>query len=87
MSIMRATDTVSVWCQNGVPARLVWRGRRYRVSDTPTVLGEELFGLTHLPSRASAQGWRLQGTTDDGVTHMFELRLEGHQWQVTRAYD
>ncbi|WP_349898126.1 hypothetical protein [Parafrigoribacterium soli] len=84
---MRTADAVSVWWQNGVPERLVWQGRRYRVSDTPTVLGEDFFGLTHLPSRASSSGWRLQGTTDDGVTHMFELRFEDRHWRVARAYD
>ena len=33
----RVDETVTVWVSDdGVPQRIVWRARRYRVSDVPT---------------------------------------------------
>ena len=50
-------ETVAVWVSPaGAPVRLVWRARRFRVSDTPTPLtassslpDELLYFLTHPP--------------------------------------
>src|SRR5215203_1095924 len=35
MSVLVVPAEVAVWLMNGVPARLVWEGVRYRVTDTP----------------------------------------------------
>jgi len=53
-----------------LPERFVCGSTRYRVTDTPTRLEDELAALTHpLP----IAGWRFQGTDDDGQSHMFDV--------------
>ncbi len=81
------TTTLSVWSANGVPARMVWNGVRYRVTDTPTRLEEEVYhpALTH-PARRT-RGWRFQATTAGGVSRMFELDDTDGIWTLLRVYD
>ncbi|MEO6826128.1 MAG: hypothetical protein ABI255_07435 [Microbacteriaceae bacterium] len=69
--ITRSPDTVVIWLSDGIPARLVWAGARYTVTDTPTPLEDFVMGITHPPA---IDGWRFQGTGDDGESHMFDVR-------------
>jgi hypothetical protein len=88
-------ETVAVWVSpDGSPVRLVWRARRFRVSDTPTPLtassslpDELLFFLTHPPKPVAA--WRCQGTADDGTSLVFDIQHDDSRgrWQLLRAYD
>ncbi|BDZ47403.1 hypothetical protein GCM10025866_33120 [Naasia aerilata] len=81
------TDEAAVWLVNGTPARMVWDGVRYRVTDTPTPLTEDAWcpALTHAAARII--GWRFQGTTAGGQSMMFDI-VEGDQgWRVLRVYD
>jgi hypothetical protein len=79
----------AVWLANGVPARLVWNGVRYRVSDSPTPLTEDAWapGLTHAARRVI--GWRFQGTTSGGFALMFEIAESeaAAGWSVLRVYE
>lgn len=92
MSITHTTDTVTVWInEDGVPRRMFWSGRRYRVSDTPTRLGPEPGiplspAMTHPPS--PLKGWRFQGTSDDGDARVFDVRLTAPGiWELIRVID
>lgn len=77
-------NQVTVWFSNNRPARIVYRGIRYRVSDTPTRLEDEMAGLTHpLP----ITGWRFQGTDPEGRSLMFDIRDDPEGWKLVRAYD
>lgn len=58
-----AGNEIVVWFANERPARIVYRGTRYRVSDTPTRLEDEMGVLTH-PLR-SAGGDSRQPTRRD----------------------
>lgn len=80
----------------GQPVRLVWRTRRFRVTDTPTTLvgtsdwwnplAEHSYGVGHPP--LSIAGWRFQATADDGETHVFDVTNDGgHHWQLVRIFD
>ena len=87
MSVLTVPAEVAVWLVGGMPARLVWNGVRYRVTDTPTPLTEDEWcpALTHAARRII--GWRLQGTTAGGQSLMFDL-VEGERgWSVVRVYD
>lgn len=80
---------VAVWLVGGVPARLIWDGVRYRVSDLPTPISEEAWApqLTHAARRVV--GWRFQGTTAAGFSLMFEI-VEADcasGWRLTRVYE
>ena len=63
----------------GVPDRLVWSGRRWRVTDTPTRLtvtrAELPTAITHAPERTV--GWRFQATAEDGETLVVDIVPEG----------
>lgn len=82
------TDNVNLWLVDGRPVRMVWRGRRWRVSDTPTKLrGEPMFLpplLTHPPT--GYVGWRFQATADDGETTMVDVVRDDDRWYVSRSY-
>jgi hypothetical protein len=80
----RTGTTVSVWLVNDVPARLVHASRHYRVTDTPTRLEDEQPDLAH---RLNLTGWRFQGTDDDGLSHMFDIRKVDDGWRLIRVYD
>ena len=87
MSIRTETVEAAVWLANGLPARLVWDGVRYRVTDTPTPLTEDEWcpALTHAARRIV--GWRFQGTTAGGQSLMFEIVESDRGWRVVRVYD
>lgn len=92
MSITHTAEAVAVWVDSlDAPARMVWAGRRFRVSDTPTRLGpepEDLLSpaLTHPPRPLN--GWRFQGTADDGESHVFDVRRSAAgEWELFRVID
>lgn len=71
--------------EHGVPTRLDWNSRTYRVTDVPTRI-EDALGilLTHpLPVR----GWRFQATSGDGTeTLVFDVLRWDHAWRVVKTY-
>jgi hypothetical protein len=88
MSILNSPDTVTVWFENGVPAALAWNGIRYSVSDTPTpIRGSILHDLLTHPLEPIV-GWRFQGTSEAGETHVFDVHEVGRQeWRLVALYD
>ncbi|MCI0156810.1 hypothetical protein KNO15_08885 [Leifsonia shinshuensis] len=88
MSTVQTPEVVSVWTENGRPIRLVWRGNRYLVTDTPTPLHES---FDHDASTHPAQrivGWRFQGRSlDDGATRVFDAHQTAcTRWVLTGVY-
>lgn len=87
MRLMNAPDTVTVWLDDfGRPTRLVWRGDRYRVTDTPTLREDLVLGIMHPPR---IDGWRFQGTRDDGQSRVFDVRHDEarQEWELLAVYD
>jgi hypothetical protein len=87
--ISAATDaTATLWLASEVPVRMIWRGRRWRVTDTPTRLsGVPLFVpplFTHPPT--GFVGWRFQVTDPDGETLMVDVLDDEGTWVVARTY-
>ncbi|WP_127793603.1 hypothetical protein [Agromyces sp. LHK192] len=92
----RVQEFVEVWPdESGEPKRLVWRGRRFRVSDRPTPLvgpaewWEPFAGHDVSPGRhpLSIADWRFQAGTEDGETHMFDVGRDGDRWRVLGVFD
>lgn len=86
---MMVIDTAAtVWWTDGVPTRMVWAGRRWQVSDTPTRLtvtrAELPTAITHAPERTV--GWRFQVTADDRETLVVDIVPEGGGWGVARTW-
>jgi hypothetical protein len=78
---------VAVWADDsGTPARMIWNGRRYRVSDIPTRLEADTAFVTHLPPVEPA--WRFQGTSDTGETLVFDVGFDSslHRWCLLSTY-
>lgn len=91
-------ERVTVWvAATGEPERLVWRARRFRVSDTPTVLVGpcEWWSPFAPPGSGVAQrplaiaGWRFQATAENGETHVFDVHHDdaSESWQLLRIFD
>jgi hypothetical protein len=83
MSVLHTTD-VTVWFEGGVPYGLIWGGRHYRVTDTPTRLEDDMAALTH---PLDIVGWRFQGTDDAELSRMFDIRRRGDGWELMRVYE
>ncbi len=81
-------ETVRVWTEEHRPVRLVWRGQRFTVTDTPTPLRDLVAGpgMTH-PLEVQ-WGWRFQGTNDRGDSFVFDVRhATGQVWELVAVYD
>ncbi len=91
-------EQVAVWTTAaGEPERLVWRSRRFRVSDTPTALVAPYewwspftprdFGIGQQP--LTIAGWRFQATAEDGETHVFDVHHDdgSQSWRLMRIFD
>lgn len=83
-----ATDHLptTLWMVDDIPSRMVFAGRRWRVSDTPTRLRPSIWAAS--PDQDHGlHGWRFQGTDDDGRSLVFDV-FEGEDgWHVHRSYD
>jgi hypothetical protein len=71
----------------GVPNQLEWRGRKYQVTDTPTVLDWDWGLMTH-PPKGLLVGWRFQGTDEDGDSRIFDVFFNDvrQEWEILRGY-
>lgn len=83
-----------VWTANGIPARVVWEGRLYRVHDIPTPLdADDIFELTCHPAMTHPltgwKGWRFQAVSDDRRALVFDVRegIDGGPWLLLRTWD
>ncbi|MRX45033.1 hypothetical protein [Agromyces kandeliae] len=94
--MQRTTEPAEVWTgATGVPERLVWRARRFRVDDTPTPLvGPAEWWLAFAGDDPGAgraplaiTGWRFQATSAEGETHVFDVGHDGTHWHVLRVFD
>jgi hypothetical protein len=87
--MMIASEAVTVWWAEGEPSRIVWQGRRWRVTDQPTRLtGTPEFlpaPLTHAPERTF--GWRFQASADDGAVLVVDVVRDGDAWNVVRVWN
>lgn len=80
--------TLTVLLADGVPVRVLWRNRRWRVIDTPTPISSDDAvwhpAITH--PGPGWTGWRF--TISDGSdSRVLDVRPIGHSWQLLAAYD
>lgn len=84
MSASQIEHDATVWMVNDVPARMVYAGRRWRVTDYPTRLREPIWAA--LERVGNLYGWRFQATDDDGNALVFDVFRARDGWHVHRAY-
>jgi len=83
MSVVQR-ELVVVRFEDDVPERLVCGGVRYRVTDIPTRLEDEMAALTH---PLAITGWRFQGTDGEGTSRVFDICRSGGGWALLRSYE
>ena len=70
-------EAVAVWTTDeGIPTRLMWRS-----------FGEHRYTTGSLPREIG--GWRFQGTSEDGIAHMFDVQHDtaDRSWRLVRVFD
>lgn len=88
MTTVHASEIISVWTEQAVPARLVWRGDRCLITDTATLLHESFDHDALTYSARRIIGWRFQGrSVNDGSTRVFDARqITGTRWERLGVY-
>lgn len=77
----------TLWMTHDIPTRMVYAGRRWRVTDTPTRLRHSSWAVPPGEPHNGLYGWRFQGTDDDGLSLVFDVYRAEDGWHVHRAYD
>lgn len=80
-----AFPPATIWMVDDIPARMVFAGQRWRVSDTPTRLGDSIWSAPQENHRGLF-GWRFQGTNEDGHSIVFDVFRAEDGWLVHRSY-
>lgn len=86
MSTLTIDHIATLWMPDDVPARTVYAGRRWRVSDTPTRLRHS-WSVPPGKAHHGLYGWRFQGTNEDGVSYVFDVYKGEEGWHVHKRYD
>lgn len=77
--IVRTVGAIPTWVQ--------WRGTTYSVTDTPTALYGYIAEAPTHPLQPRV-GWRFQGTSPAGETHVFDVRqTKPERWDLVAIYD
>jgi hypothetical protein len=75
-----------LWMADDIPVRMVYAGRRWRVTDHPTRLRESIWA-SPLEERVGLYGWRFQATDAAGESFVFDVYRGAEGWWVHRAYE
>lgn len=86
MRTMTIEQAATLWMVDDVPSRMVYAGRRWRVTDTPTRLRHSIWA-SRPESHTGLYGWRFQGTDESGVSLVFDVYRGEDGWHVHRSYD
>lgn len=87
---MKATKLghrATLWMVDDIPTRMVYAGMRWRVTDTPTQLWQSHLAGSINEAHTNLNGWRFQGTDEDGLSLVFDVYRTEDGWHVHRAYD
>ena len=76
----------TLWMVNDVPARMLYAGRRWRVTDTPTRLRHSSWTVPLDEPHRGLDGWRFQGTDDEGRSFVFDVYKGEDGWHLHGAY-
>ncbi|WP_341946397.1 hypothetical protein [Microbacterium sp. LWH11-1.2] len=86
MSAATVEQHATLWLANDIPARMVYAGQRWRVSDIPTRLRHSNWTVPLSEPHTGLCGWRFQGTNDDGLSLVFDVYKAEDGWHVHRTY-
>lgn len=72
--------------KDDVPERLVYAGRRWRVSDVPTRLRDSVWSAPATGPTRPLNGWRFQATDDTGEAMVFDVYKAQDGWHVHHTW-
>jgi hypothetical protein len=84
MAALETEHDVTIWMVDDMPTRMVYAGRRWRITDVPTRLRDSIWGAGG--DRRPLYGWRFQATDTAGESFVFDVYREESGWHVHRAY-
>lgn len=87
MNAVSIEHNATLWMTNDIPTRMVYAGRRWRITDTPTRLRHSTWSVPLDGAHRGLYGWRFQGTDDAGMTFVFDIYKGEDGWHVHRAYE
>lgn len=87
MNATTVEQHATLWLVNDLPARMVYAGERWRITDTPTRLRNSNWTVPLNEPHTGLYGWRFQGTNDDGLSLIFDVYKAEDGWHVHRTYD
>ena len=85
MNAQTLEQLVMLWMVNAIPARMVFAGCRWRVTDTPTRISHSIWSVS-VENPYPLQGWRFQGTDDAGDSFVFDAYQGAEGWHVYHTY-
>jgi len=74
-----------LWMTDDMPVRMIYAGRRWRVTDRPTRLRESIWAAP-LEEHVGLYGWRFQATDGEGEALVFDVYRAEDGWHVHRTY-
>lgn len=87
MSTPTIEHVATLWMVDDIPARMIYAGRRWRVTDTPTRLRHSSWTVPLDQPHRGLYGWRFQGTDDEGRSFVFDVYKAEDGWHVHRCYE
>jgi len=74
----------TLWMRDDIPDRMVYNGRRWRVTDTPTRLRHSIW--TIIEEGSGVYGWRFKATDPSGDSRVFDVFKSESGWRVQHVY-
>ena len=89
MSRVATEHDLTLWLVDDVPARMLYAGQRWSVTDVPTRLIDLPWSAYQTDSEhgASLHRWRFQATNPAGESVVFDVYGGPGTWHVHRAYN
>lgn len=84
MSASIVEHETTLWMRDDIPDRMVFEGRQWRVTDTPTRLRESVWTVE--AEGIGKFGWRFQATDSRGDSRVFDVIKTEAGWRVQRTY-
>lgn len=85
MKASNVEHNVTLWMAADIPARMVYAGRRWRVTDMPTRIRDSIWSID-ASDRRGFYGWRFQATDEAGESFIFDVYPAEDGWHVHHTY-
>lgn len=85
MEALAVEREATLWMEGDIPKRMVYAGRRWRVTDMPTRLRDSVWSVDPA-TRCGFYGWRFQATDEAGESFVFDIYPAEVGWHVHHAY-